>query len=297
MRTIKAVLKRIRPANIVNFADAKLWKVRGKWEKNFGIGREADQILQATSLFFILGSGRSGTYWLSNLLNQNKNTVVFHEPDFSADCEVMSMASQHPEGSATLEYNHQFRKYRIARRIKQNSADIYGEVTGTLRHHCFALKTVFPKAEFMMLCRDGRDVIRSVMPWAHYTKGSTGAYNIEPVKGQRYFEQWKSMSRFEKMCWEWDHSYRILLACIPPHRIVHFERMTSEYDYFLGKIVNVVGILVKQEKWGIQFNTKEKNATQYFTYPHWKDWAVQEKNAFDRICGETMNRLGYDYQW
>jgi hypothetical protein len=174
---------------------------------------------------------------------------------------------------------------------------IYGEVTGTLRYHCFAMKKVFPNAELLMACRDGREVVRSVMGMPHYTEGSKGAFNITPSPDESIAKQWPNMDRFEKICWSWAHSYRVLLECIPPHKIVHFEQIIKDYDYFLEKVVKPTDIFISQEKWGRKFDEKSKNSSQTFIFPRWKEWNQKEKESFDRICGEVMHQLGYDYHW
>ena len=119
---------------------AKSWYPIGIYLRMKYYSHEVDNRLMKTKLFFILSTGRSGTKFLSNFLNENKDIVVLHEPDFIFDVEVLPKCIDSLEYS--LRYLDCFKKHAIYDRIIKNNVSCYGEVTGTLRYQAEALKKV-----------------------------------------------------------------------------------------------------------------------------------------------------------
>ena len=236
-------------------------------------------------MFFIPGTGRSGTQWLARILNEDERSAVFHEPDFHEDTKVMSAALNNPR--AALEYVKEFRKYRIARRIKKNQQPVYGEVTGTLTYHCAALKRVFPDAVLLLSTLDGRDVLRSIWGRPFYKEKSTGAFNLEPTALDPFRIKWRMMFRFEKLRRAWIDSHQRLLACISPDRIVYFEKLIHDYRHFEERLLKSIGVCISCEQWERKAAEKSDNATLHYAFSHWTEWPTEHKVTFNRICKDT----------
>ena len=135
--------------------------------------------IYSTKLFFMLGSGRSGTQLISTLLNEADNAFVFHEPNALEDRSVLK--SIYKDRHTAERYFNNYRKYEIYRRILKYDCNIYGEITGMLRYSVNQLKQTYPDARFFILARDGRNVIRSIYKWNFYKNYSFGAKNITPL--------------------------------------------------------------------------------------------------------------------
>jgi hypothetical protein len=272
---------------------AKMWRLRGLAYRISHSDREVDSLLAKTKLFFILGTGRSGTQMLSGLLNKSEKALVVHEPNRHEDRNLYTEIRQN--SALAVQYLNEFRRYGIYRRIMASMPQIYGEVTGTLRYHCAALKEVFPHVRLFLLVRDGRDVVRSVMNMKRfYKKGSKKFHSLGPLESDHFHEQWHAMSRFEKICWAWADTNRVLLEIIPDD-VVYFERVISDYDYTKQRLFEPLGLSISFEQWRESAKHKSKNATKVHTFPHWKDWRTREEESFDRICGQMMIELGYEY--
>ena len=115
--------------------------------------RQVQQWADTTKLFFVLGMGRSGTALLARLLNQDPHAYVCHEPvrrDFRAGAEAQR------NGQRAEHYVSSFRGKEIFLRASEHGSPIYGEVNSALRHHVYALMTLFPDATYLHLVRDGR---------------------------------------------------------------------------------------------------------------------------------------------
>jgi hypothetical protein len=272
---------------------AKMWRFRGLAYRTSYSEPEVTSLLAGTKLFFILGTGRSGTQMLSGLLNKSKGALVVHEPNRHEDRNLYTEIRQNSD--LAVAYLNEFRKYGIYKRIMAFRPQIYGEVTGTLRYHCAALKEVFPHVRLFLLVRDGRDVVRSVMSMKRfYKKGSKKFHRLGPLEGDRYHEQWHAMSRFEKICWAWADTNRVLLEIIPDD-VIHFEQIINDYDYTKNRLFDPLELSISFEQWRESVKHKSPNATKVHTFPHWRDWRTREEESFDEICGQMMIELRYEY--
>jgi hypothetical protein len=239
------------------------------------------------NVFFLLGIGRSGTKFLSKLLNSDENAIVFHEPipeDFDAFCIA------HKNEKSAYRYISKYRKKKIYSLVKDKNVNTYGEVNSALRYHVEAITNCFPDAKTLHLVRDGRDVVRSFMSRRHYIKGSKGHHALKPTKKDPWYYKWDTLNRFEKICWLWADANRRVRKHVKRH--VKFEKAISDYNYFEENIENYLSLHIGREIWREAIN-RPKNSTIQFKLPHWKEWDGRLTESFDKICGEEMNILGY----
>lgn len=277
----------------LSLSKGKLWWLRSRLT-NPSLHHQAHAFLQENQdrLFFILGTGRSGTQLISDLLNSTEKALVFHEPNFREDVATLDILRR--EGDRAIQYWREFRSTEIYRRWSKTNKQLYGEVNGTIRYQVPAIQHFYPKAKLLLLSRDGRGVVRSVMGWPQfYGEDSKGAYALTPLYGDPYFESWPSMSRFERVCWAWRETNEYLSGLIPEDGWIQLEQIIKEYDYFSEKIFANVGLTVPHEKWNEVVSKKSPNASRSYDFPDWKDWTSEQKASFQKICGETMVKLGY----
>ncbi len=243
------------------------------------------------SIFFILGMGRSGSLFLSSLLNQSPDVCVCHEPvrlDFFA-----YLLAYYDENEA-VNYIKSYRKKEIFYRNMEKNENIYGEINSILRRHVKALRMFFPRAKFIHLIRDGRDVIRSMMSRRTFTSKDPITSNIHPREDSPYFEMWNTLSRFEKMCWYWSNENQYLRNEIS--KSIRFEKLISDYTYYEEKISGDLNIRISQKMWEESVKLP-KNITISYQIPHWRDWNYEMKKTFEKICGDEMEKNGYKFIW
>lgn len=245
-------------------------------------------------MLFVMGTGRSGTQLVSDLLALGGRGAVFHEPNFTEDVGDMVRLRRAPE--VALRYWGGFRSVEVFRRWQAApEAGFYAEVNGTIRYQVATIRKLYPRARMPLLVRNGKGVVRSVMGWPQfYNAHSRGAYAIAPLPGDPYRGQWDSMSRFEKVCWSWMDSNEYLMRHIPEACWSRLEDLASDYDYFRGCFVAATGVDIPRETWAKRMGTRSRNATKKYAFPAWDDWSREEQSAFERICGETMRKLGYE---
>lgn len=273
---------------------ALAWRTRGRLARP-GLTAEANRYLDANQerLLFILGNGRSGTQLISSLLDGLDRTLIFHEPNFDEDVETMDLLRRDPELAAA--YWREFRAAEVYRRWSTGGLGrVYGEVNGTLRYQAPAIRRLYPASIMLLLARDGRGFVRSVMGWPHfYAADSRGAYALAPLDGDPFFADWAHMSRFERICWSWRDGNEFVMRVIPQDDWLQVERITTEFEYFAAHVAARVGIDVPRDVWSKVVSARSKNASKSYAFPAWDAWERSQRDAFVRICGDTMARLGY----
>lgn len=238
-------------------------------------------------IFFILAIGRSGTFFFYHLLNKAKYTHVVHEPVKS---DNRSYEEAFFNEKKAFRYFKNFRKKEIFLRCKNEDFKTYGEVNSVLRRHCNAIKEVFPNAVIFHLVRDGRDVVRSMMARKTMLRGDRNTKRIKPPKSNPWYDKWDTMNRFERLCWYWDVENRYMIENID--RIIYFEKLLSDYDYFNKNLLEPLNLEITKETWENEISAP-KNITKKHAIPRWNEWCPEKLKSFYEICGETMQVLGY----
>ncbi len=218
-------------------------------------------------IFFVVGTGRSGTLWLSRFLNFSDIAYVHHE----------RLESDRPAREITSkEESEEYIRIRVPLiQLELQQKDYYGEVNGYMTFHVDALRSVLGAKVFLVV-RDGRDVIRS---W----------YSRATFTGKRYeqFLNPEGDTRFEKLCWLWNwENRRTLSQGVEP---IILERLLKDWAYFNS----FFGFLkIDKRVWDNERNIKQ-NASPAYALPEYEDWTSEQKAIFNKRCGCLMKQLGY----
>lgn len=256
--------------------------------RHWGVtNRQVEQWIASKKFFFILALGRSGTTFLSHLLNMSSDAVVFHEPARS-DIDAYRRAFFSPDDAER--YIASFRKKEMYLRMRTTELSVYGEVNSLLRRHFHALRRHFPGAGFLHMVRDGRDVVRTMMSTAALTPGDMWTWWLRPHESDPFFAQWHAMDRFAKLCWYWRVENHFLRTSIGS--TVRFEEAISDYECFEHRILSPFGLGIPQSVWK-QETGVQRNATGTYRIPHWREWDAYRTRTFETICGDEMRANGY----
>jgi len=248
---------------------------------------QVEQWIASKKFFFILAIGRSGTTFLSHLLNMAADAVVFHEP-IRSDIDAYRRAFFSPDDAER--YIASFRKKEMYLRTRPTDFTIYGEVNSLLRRHFHPLSRHFPAAGFLHMVRDGRDVVRTMMSTDALRPGFMWTWWLRPHESDPFFAQWRTMDRFAKLCWYWrveNHHLRTSIG-----NTVKFEEVTGDYECFEQRILRPFGLVIPQSVWKQQAGV-QRNATGTYKIPHWREWDAQHTRTFETICGDEMRANGY----
>ena len=249
--------------------------------------KKINELIKNKQFFFIFAIGRSGTNFLSNLLNLSPNALVVHEP-VGNDFRAYRQAFNNEENA--YKYINNFRKKEIYYRIRKENFSIYGEVNGVLRRHCKSIINSFSgNTKFFHLVRDGRDVVRSIASRKSFANDENNKIII-PKQGDPYRQEWKRMIIFEKICWFWKVENEYIHKYVKER--INFEQIISNYNYLKEKLLDPLGLEISEKIWKDEIN-KPKNITIKYKIPHWKEWTKGRTYYFNNICSETMKKLGY----
>ena len=246
------------------------------------------QWIAKTPLFFGFGSFRSGTVFLSNMLKTEiPNSHIEHEANV---LDYWNYPKALQSDKAALEYIQQFRLKEIFWRTKAVPVAIYGEVNPFLRLHAKAIKLELPDVKLFHIVRDGREVVRSI--YSREILGKSDPLNplIKPPTTDPYASKWQGMSRFEKICWQWQFDNRFIREATGHN--IKFEQLRSDYNYFKATLLDYLELDISKATWE-SYVSQKQNITPTYRLPHWKDWTAEQQNTFEQICGDEMRACGY----
>ncbi|MCF6175982.1 MAG: sulfotransferase [Victivallaceae bacterium] len=242
-------------------------------------------------LFFGFSSFRCGTVFLTNLFTTElADAHIEHEANVD-DYWNYPIAMQSEADARS--YIDNFRLNEIYCRANSN-IKLYGEINPFLRLHCKVIKEALPQAKCFHIIRDGRDLVRSIMSREILSKKDPLDKLIIPPPGDPYRAKWPGMSRFEKVCWQWQYDNRYIRENIP--HLIHFEQMRSDYSYFKEKVLDFLELEVSEATWSA-YVTKPKNITPNYRCAKWTEWDSEQKRGFEEICGEEFCQYGYKLDW
>ena len=266
---------------------------------------------EATSPFFIVSSGRSGTAMLHKALSTLPDVEMHHEYIVHI---VQPLAVRRYMGWATREDALKTLQTTYGSAIAYSRALLWGDSSNKTSWLIPELAELFPDAKFVHLVRDGRKVAssyfhklkdecyddRSTMALAAYAADPTG--QLPPPPEKKYWwplarpndprsTAFSGFSQFERIAWHWAEVNRVILDALEalPGERKHFVRLEelqadprapARFFRFLGLHCS-------------------RDTAAMFTRPHNvnrpedKLLDVRQRVQFDAIAYAMMERLGY----
>ncbi|MGB0916219.1 MAG: hypothetical protein ACPGU4_01410 [Flavobacteriales bacterium] len=259
--------------------------------------------MEEVKTFFVLSLGRTGTKFLSNLLNGVNDFYVQHEP-WKADTDILFYS-----------YSGQFDEIvnqMLDKRFKTLTSGLskgagYGECNSYLRYNGIWLKENL-NAQLIYTCRNGRDYVRSAYQRTLYTDYEL-QLSIVPKTDNSYAKSWGRLKRFEKICWYWAETNRHLYE-ESNGNIFQIEKILTDYSFFHRSINEQLGISITEETWSRSVANPKNSSSKLSnikrkvraglkakdignTLPTSENWSQEMNIAFDKICGPVMKNLGY----
>jgi len=243
--------------------------------------------------FFVIGTGCSATTWLYQTLQNIPETQIEMYWCFWEDLKEIDRAYNSEQEAS--KYIEDYRKPRMLHRLKRGIRT-YGEINGMLRWHCAALKQAFPSATIVQLVRDGRAWVRSMMArecrfHPNFAMEDVTTRYMRPKDGDKCYERWDSMSRFEKICWEWARTNEYIRQCLGKE-IVQMERMLADFSYFRTYLITPFGLEISEKLWTERIKVEGK-PDRRVVMPHYSEWDDKILREFNEICSDEMLACGY----
>ncbi len=263
-------------------------------------------------IFFIIGSGRSGTRTFYKMLAGHERVEIHHE-----------YLCTHVQPLGVLNYLGVVSPEKIKEQLKNiylpavsySSKDIFIDSSNKLTWLIEPLIDIFPNAKFLAIARDGRKVVSSFyhkLKDEIYDDKSTKIlfdwyvnpdkklmpppekkywWNV-PYKGHPLYDKFQKFSRFERICYHWQEAYRVILQKLSELGenkifLVKLEDIVSSEDS-LKRVFNFFEIDYNPVYF--QFLKTPKNVFFPFDFK----LTPEQEEIFWKLCGEIMEKLGYE---
>lgn len=240
-------------------------------------------------MLFVLSTARSGSKWLSTVMEQASSTTARHEftlnHRYDAKAETLSPEKRTGAGFVPLlQDKDELRRLALESRtwvetLKQD----YAECNVYLAHLPEILEEVFPEASWIHLHRDPREVVRSLMNRDWYDTPDDDRHPIMAVPG------WETLSQFEKACWYVRKTNEALAQRC--QRQLRFERMTRDMDYLSNALCDAG--LALYPRLAEPIFQEPINANRHHAFPAYAQWDAETRKTFHRICDPVNRLLGY----
>lgn len=171
------------------------------------------------------------------------------------------------------------------------------------------LPQVFQNVKIIYVIRHGYDWVSSHMnknDW--YASGDIhrllGLRLTPNVSDGIFYERWKGMSQFEKVCWSWQKINSFALKSIealPQARVYRFEDLfysKKGTEYLDELILFAKDCPANQWAYHSPENVLEKkvNKPSNYDFPSWTQLPDVQKRQFIEICGPLMDKFGYQLE-
>ena len=242
---------------------------------------------------------------MAQLLHRPPEVRFSHEP-FASDRHLVPLA--HAGGFDRYLDDQLKRRFAAVAAGAHSRQQVYGESNGYLRYFSRWLTNNLD-ARVVHIHRDGRSFLNSAYTRPVYTEHEAGTPAV-PRDDDPAASQWAGWSRFQRLCWYWDFTNRFLLETTPAR--ASMESITRDYDRFRESLLHPLRLDIPEPEWRAAV-AKRANAQPSQLWrarwrrwlgrssfvppeplPHWTRWPEQLTEQFWRICGGTMDALGYE---
>jgi hypothetical protein len=262
-----------------------------------------DDMYNNYSPVFILTTGRSGSKFITNLLNCASNIIAYHEPQ--PTLQYFSNYAFHHQGEADILTNmiDAARMELILEVFIKNK--IYVESNQCLTFFAPVIATLFRKSKFVYLVRHPGDFVRSAIRkgW-HKNDSIWESGRVKIADG----DQWENMDQMERLSWLWMTTNSFIEKFkeqVNTHRIVtfQFENLIKKIKE-ARKLLKFVGAVdIKPEK--IK-EVQEKRINELFIHPNeppgmkkvvdfpdYIEWNDEMKKKLRKYSEKLAKRYGY----
>ncbi len=248
------------------------------------------------SPIFVLGAPRSGTSMMQWALRQHPGLWGGQESDYLIPL-VHALRECHDFGSSRerlhwlsgqgVDFDEFCRHLGCgvnALYMSRSGGKRWVEQTPQYTRHLDDMRRLFPRAQFVCMVRDGRDVVHSLRHFVH------------PEPHERACELWRDFTRAALLFANSRHGDQLLFAS--------YQRVVDDTESELRRVYDFIGEAFEPKS--VDFVRNQGRINSSFreeaggrTTAGWLEWTVQERRVFDRSAGDLLIELGFepDRRW
>jgi len=239
-------------------------------------------------MYFFLSTARSGSKWLSQILDIATPLHSRHEFSLNHRYQDEALKEEKRTGNGFVQLmQNQDECHDLlieSRAWIESFKEDYAEANVYLPHVDEAFSEAFPDATVVHLHRDPKDVVRSIMNRDWY---DTPQDDKHPV-----FEKpthWDTLSQFEKCCWYVRNTHQHLIdKC---NTRLQFEKMVTDIDHLANQLHQLkIPFYPRLAK---ALFEQRINENRYYGFPAYPKWTAQQKSQFQDIMNPVNLELGY----
>jgi hypothetical protein len=235
--------------------------------------------------YFFLSTARSGSRWLSEMLNQATPLMARHEYILNQDYHRGEVSHKATANFRSLENNPDTVHARLREaweELEKIQGD-YAEVNVYLPTFVDQLRRIFPGAVFVHLYRHPAKVVRSLMDRDWYDTPEDLAHpRLKKADAAK-------LNRFERICqYVAETNERLLNAC--DYRVA-LEELTRSPDALAGALRRLE--IPYHPRLGEHLVGTVINATRMRGYPSPENWSSDQRMVFAQLTGNSLRLLGY----
>ena len=276
--------------------------------------RPVTRLHPAQRTTFILSTGRTGTVYLADLLNQLSGVLALHEPKPSRVLNAWTTAFL--EGRISPDFMASALAVKRTKTLKNIGAkrlQLYVESNNFIAGFADAAVQVFEVPTIIHIVRDPRDFATSLTNRGD-DAGLRGFFN-------RFVPYWaympngvkkRELNALTRAAYRWTAINEYLSDYGRTHQNYHFFKFEEVFDKqnpaVLKQLLQAIG-LSAEEVAGLDFAAQAKpkqprfslldrpndstNKSKHQAMLPWRDWTDADRRALERICGPLMRRYGY----
>ncbi|WP_417237260.1 sulfotransferase [Bizionia paragorgiae] len=251
---------------------------------------------------FVLNTGRSGSAFVNNLLQNIHDIKSYHEA--SPNMFLQSNYAYHNQEKKEV-LQKMFEVARIELMLEASlKKKIYVESNQCLVFFIYQIKRLFPKAKFIHLTRHPGDFVTSAIKKGWHKNDSVWEYGRVKMEDEK---RWMGLSQIERLGWVWKetHSYIEDFKSLYPKDFLtlKLEDITTEASKintllkFIGsenrldekKLASILQKKINE----VKISEEPKNMYKLATYPNYLNWSDSEKVQLKNFVSETASLYQY----
>ncbi|TVR39044.1 MAG: hypothetical protein EA392_07940 [Cryomorphaceae bacterium] len=250
---------------------------------------------------FFLSTGRCGTAWFTELLEQNKKLDVHHatlpelyEQGLFAYRILQQTQPDEKLLEALFEIVFAARQELMATAVMRGKRFV--ETNNRITFFAPVLAAMFPHAKFVHLYREPAGFVKSGMNRGWYQSHRSDYARLSPLDGDEK-NQWTGQSRVAQIAWLWRETNMFIdrsLQDLPEDRFQRFN-FTGIDKIAVQKLLQWLEIDISPGKIKAHLH-KKVNAQKKGRFPGYEDWSDAHKRDFLENCGEYAAQLGFRYK-
>ncbi len=262
---------------------------------------------EGVEVVLIVSTGRTATKFFSGFFDHNFAPVLGrHEPApdlFELGTDYVRNVCSHRNAVSLLKRY----RYPVYKKLKETGATVYLESNNNAALLLPVVKEVFPELKVVFITRDPKSYLISAYSKSHGQPGYKLYGKNDPrdrltakdFPGDRLFDAWDEIPRFEKLCWHWK-TYNALISKFLSGDVdyisLKYEDLFGQDFLTIKKLIEFVGVSLPDQSTDQFLSTllaRKSNQSDTYQMLPFAQWDAAKRQSFHDILGEDAKKYRY----